>query len=141
MSDILPKPFTREGLLALLEKHLSHIKKLSIKEEDHAGPGSSVHSSLSHLASPNRSQTQASSPATWATNSPNVGHGGIVQPASATDDTFPVGALGAPLQTPNGLAYVPQVAGQRRPLDMGDEPVGGSKRQHTLYGGSGMRIR
>jgi osomolarity two-component system response regulator SKN7 len=27
MNDVLPKPFTKEGLLAMLEKHLSYIKK------------------------------------------------------------------------------------------------------------------
>lgn len=29
MNDVLPKPFTKEGLLAMLEKHLSHLKKSS----------------------------------------------------------------------------------------------------------------
>ncbi len=27
MNDVLPKPFTKEGLLNMLEKHLSHLKK------------------------------------------------------------------------------------------------------------------
>lgn len=27
MNDVLPKPFTKEGLLQMLEKHLSHLKK------------------------------------------------------------------------------------------------------------------
>lgn len=27
MNDVLPKPFTKEGLLSMLEKHLSHLKK------------------------------------------------------------------------------------------------------------------
>ena len=28
MNDVLPKPFTKEGLLHMLEKHLGHLKKL-----------------------------------------------------------------------------------------------------------------
>ena len=28
MNDVLPKPFTKEGLLNMLEKHLGHLKKL-----------------------------------------------------------------------------------------------------------------
>ena len=28
MNDVLPKPFTKEGLLNMLEKHLSHLKKM-----------------------------------------------------------------------------------------------------------------
>lgn len=27
MNDILPKPFKKEGLLSMLEKHLSHLKE------------------------------------------------------------------------------------------------------------------
>lgn len=27
MNDVLPKPFTKEGLLSMLDKHLSHLKK------------------------------------------------------------------------------------------------------------------
>lgn len=27
MNDVLPKPFTKEGLLNMLEKHLAHLKK------------------------------------------------------------------------------------------------------------------
>ena len=27
MNDVLPKPFTKEGLLHMLEKHLPHLKK------------------------------------------------------------------------------------------------------------------
>jgi len=34
MNDVLPKPFTKEGLLSMLEKHLSHLKKSS-----HPGSG------------------------------------------------------------------------------------------------------
>ena len=28
MNDVLPKPFTKEGLLSMLEKHLGHLKRL-----------------------------------------------------------------------------------------------------------------
>jgi hypothetical protein len=125
MSDILPKPFTREGLLQLLEKHLPHLKKSTlIKDEEHP---------LNALPSPNRTPSTS----TWTTsNSPNV---------SQHDTTF--GVLGGSVldnpmfgsQTglnPNGLAYVPAQAmtGQRRPLELGDEGIGGGGKRLQMYG-------
>ena len=46
MNDVLPKPFTREGLLNMLDKHLGHLKKMN-DGLDHmpAHPGSSVNQS------------------------------------------------------------------------------------------------
>ena len=64
MNDVLPKPFTKEGLLSMLEKHLSHLKK--------SVPG------MEHIISNNISSRQsqslkdeespANSPATLSTN-------------------------------------------------------------------------
>lgn len=52
MNDVLPKPFTKEGLMAMLDKHLAHLKKgyvesashhttrHALKEEDSSSKGS-----------------------------------------------------------------------------------------------------
>ena len=79
MNDVLPKPFTKEGLLNMLEKHLSHLKKQPPPSIDPMGappaPISRASRSLKTEDSP------ATSPATsnnW--NSPNNLSG--VSPAS-----------------------------------------------------------
>ena len=66
MNDVLPKPFTKEGLISLLDKHLGHMKKNSghmdmgndhlannrhsLKEED--SPGRSPATLSTHWNSP-----------------------------------------------------------------------------------------
>jgi len=148
MSDILPKPFTKEGLLQLLEKHLNHLKKTpnpptldDIKHEDHH----THHTNL--LNSPQKPHTPAS---TWtSTNSPQTSntshqHQPGLSPAAHTDasdhSTYHMYA-GAPVAlNPNGLTYIappapqPQLAGQRRPLDLSDAEMANAKRQQQMYG-------
>jgi hypothetical protein len=43
MNDVLPKPFTKEGLLTLLEKHLGHLKEQKPTSQAKS-PASSWHS-------------------------------------------------------------------------------------------------
>lgn len=44
MNDVLPKPFTKEGLLNMLEKHLGHLKQMPDGMEPMVPhPGSSLH--------------------------------------------------------------------------------------------------
>ena len=48
MNDVLPKPFTKEGLLNMLEKHLGHLKHLPDGMEPMAPhTGSSIHQTSS----------------------------------------------------------------------------------------------
>ncbi len=80
MNDVLPKPFTKEGLLSMLEKHLSHLKK---------HPGGVDPMSAPPLPKGNRSlkseESPATSPATVSNwNSPNNMAG--VSPASNHPD-------------------------------------------------------
>jgi len=42
MNDVLPKPFTKEGLLSMLEKHLGHLKKHSQQTLELNPPQASV---------------------------------------------------------------------------------------------------
>lgn len=50
MDDVLPKPFTRKSLLDMLEKHLSHLKKLppGMEPPPSGGASSVPHSSTAH---------------------------------------------------------------------------------------------
>jgi osomolarity two-component system response regulator SKN7 len=83
MNDVLPKPFTKEGLLHMLEKHLAHLKK-----PGHGGieamvppPNQSTRQSLKDEESP------AKSPATTSNwNSPNQVPGVSPVASSATDE-------------------------------------------------------
>jgi osomolarity two-component system, response regulator SKN7 len=67
MNDVLPKPFTKEGLLQMLEKHLAHLKKpVAQIEPMPPQPLSATRQSLKEEESP------AKSPATTSNwNSPN----------------------------------------------------------------------
>jgi osomolarity two-component system response regulator SKN7 len=94
MNDVLPKPFTKEGLIAMLEKHLSHLKKHPIGIDPMAAPP---------LPKANRSlkseESPATSPATVSNwNSPNNLSG--VSPASnqADDSTSVYSAASYPMQ-------------------------------------------
>jgi osomolarity two-component system response regulator SKN7 len=88
MNDVLPKPFTKEGLLHMLEKHLAHLKTPSHGSMEAMVPthvqalnaGSSRHS-LKDEESP------AKSPATTSNwNSPNQVPG--VSPVASTSTTY-----------------------------------------------------
>lgn len=86
MNDVLPKPFTKEGLLSMLEKHLSHLKKPGSEIDRTGGSvGSVVHSStrqsLKEDESPKQSPALSS---TW--NSPANAHGISPAASSATDE-------------------------------------------------------
>ncbi|KAL1595215.1 kinase-regulated stress-responsive transcription factor skn7 [Paraconiothyrium brasiliense] len=79
MNDVLPKPFTKEGLLHMLEKHLAHLKKpLSHMEGGMVAPQplASTRQVLKEEESP------AKSPATASWNSPAPVPG--VSPVAAT---------------------------------------------------------
>ena len=62
MNDVLPKPFTKEGLLNMLEKHLGHLKKLpeGIEHTPHLG-GPSIAPSAGHSLKDETSPSQSPS--------------------------------------------------------------------------------
>lgn len=66
MNDVLPKPFTKEGLLSMLEKHLGHLKKNPPGLDSMPPPLNSAKRSLKSEDSPATSPATASN---W--NSPN----------------------------------------------------------------------
>ncbi|KAF2000525.1 heat shock transcription factor 2, partial [Amniculicola lignicola CBS 123094] len=68
MNDVLPKPFTKEGLLAMLEKHLAHLKKPLAQIDGMVAPQplATTRQVLKEEESPAKSPATASN---W--NSPN----------------------------------------------------------------------
>ena len=88
MNDVLPKPFTKEGLLTMLEKHLGHLKA-SNKEGDEANQ-EQLHQGPTR--SPNKEDSSAmKSPAnsSWA---PSPTH--LVSPTTHTMNNDYMNALG-----------------------------------------------
>jgi len=153
MNDVLPKPFTKEGLLAMLEKHLSHLKKQSAGMEHMPPPLHSAKRSLKGDDSPVTSPATASA---W--NSPNqlVGNspGGGGMPDDAYMAPSPYAPQGLPQQVyatapPGALAMPPRqgpsMVGppQRRGINEisgGPEMAGDAKR--PMYGpGPGMPMQ
>ena len=82
MNDVLPKPFTKEGLLSMLEKHLGHLKKMPngmdpmVPHSASSLPQNSATQSLKDESSPNQSPSTISnwqSPGTFPGISPTTG--------------------------------------------------------------------
>ena len=71
MNDVLPKPFTKEGLLNMLEKHLAHLKKMPDTLDMVPNTASTIaHNSNAHSIKDEGSQ--GNSPSTISNwNSPN----------------------------------------------------------------------
>lgn len=105
MNDVLPKPFTKEGLLSMLEKHLTHLKKQPPGLEIMPPPLNSARKSLKSEDSP------ATSPATGSTwNSPNQLTGGSPSTSNLAEDPYltnqPYGPAG--MQPGPQHVYAPQ---------------------------------
>ena len=89
MNDVLPKPFTKEGLLNMLEKHLVHLKKMPegmdmVPNTASTMAGSSTAHSLKEESPPGHSPSTVST----AWHSP-AGHFQGVSPASSTHPPHP----------------------------------------------------
>jgi osomolarity two-component system, response regulator SKN7 len=83
MNDVLPKPFTKEGMLRTLEKHLAHFKKDYVppqqsQHEDHfANPSSALNLNMSHMPASQgikeeSSSVKSGSPSTSSWHSPST---------------------------------------------------------------------
>ncbi|KAM0719035.1 hypothetical protein Q7P37_004940 [Cladosporium fusiforme] len=164
MNDVLPKPFTKEGLLSMLEKHLGHLKKhpQQALEMNPPQPGASAKRSYRSDDSP------ATSPATVSNwNSPgNIG----VSPASAhAEDPYlhavhnnagpgptqygipnqggmPPPSVQAPMYAgppPGGLGPRPPQQQHRRGISemSGGPPDMGDAKRQQLYGGPSQHLQ
>ncbi|KAL8820692.1 MAG: hypothetical protein Q9223_001148 [Gallowayella weberi] len=152
MNDVLPKPFTKEGLLSMLEKHLGHLKKIA-NGLDAMAPHSassmaqtSAAQSLKDTSSPNQSPSTISnwhSPGTFQGISPTTAganpfmqhmHPAAGYPMDQSQLQFqqPHIPLGAPRQTPH----------RRQISDMtgGEEVNNDAKRQRMFAQQSAMAM-
>ncbi|KAF1985380.1 hypothetical protein K402DRAFT_413249 [Aulographum hederae CBS 113979] len=150
MNDVLPKPFTKEGLLLMLEKHLAHLKKGGPTMDAMGAPTgppiqhASARTSLKEDDSPGKSEATASN---WASPSqmPGVSPVGSEEFMQHHVQGHP-GAYGIP--TPGGMPFNPQhqvplgqraQQGHRRQIsDISgpEDPAQAAKRQQIRKGGS-----
>lgn len=155
MNDVLPKPFTKEGLLQMLEKHLAHLKKTSAHLQPDGmvapQPLSTARQILKEEDSP------AKSPATTWANSPNQIPGVSPVGSSVTDEymqavhanasgyapaaQMPANMYNASPQMAMQSAQARQHAGHRRQISDisgGDDMNNPAKRQQAMYGNGVM---
>ena len=141
MNDVLPKPFTKEGLLSMLEKHLGHLKRLADGIDPISAqqtiPPASVGTSLKDENSP------ADSPSTMS-NWQSPGHfSGISPTQSATSHSYlqPLSAGGyshdqsplsyQPPHTP--LSGPPSMHHRRQISEMGPDDIGNDQKRPRVY--------
>lgn len=145
MNDVLPKPFTKEGLLQMLEKHLGHLKKVPEGMEamtPHPAssmPQSSATQSLKDESSPNQSPSTISnwqSPGQFSGISPThaAPPNHFMQPAQPS---APYGIDQSPLQyqppqTPLSQPRQPQHRRQISEISGSDDLSVESKRQRMF---------
>ena len=85
MNDVLPKPFTKEGLLAMLEKHLSHLKKQRAGIDAMSAPPAPLPAGPKRILK--TEDSPATSPATVSNwNSPNNFSAGVSPASNQTDE-------------------------------------------------------
>lgn len=160
MNDVLPKPFTKEGLLNMLEKHLGHLKKQPPGMEAMvAPPPSNMSSAKRSLKSEDSPVTSPATNSNW--NSPGGQHTGVSPAGSTVQEdpymqavhnnagpapfgvqapiqpqpmyqTSPSGPMAAPPRQPNG----PIQAQHRRgisDISGGAADVGGNAKRQQMY--------
>jgi osomolarity two-component system response regulator SKN7 len=151
MNDILPKPFTKEGLLQMLEKHLFHLKKPGhldpLSQPSPAAPVSAMtlpgvraglQTSVKEEESPQKSPATVS---TWHSPAHSTVHGMSPVGSTHADDyslsmpPHPAVATGGPVygmpqQPPPGSVHVLSPVGQMGPNGMQYTPPGQPHRRH-----------
>ena len=143
MNDVLPKPFTKEGLLNMLEKHLGHLKKIPDGMEHVPQHSGISHTQASAAQSTEEEFSPHESPSAVGNWQSTAQFNGISPTNSLPSQQFatpmaPPGAYGMdtspmqyqPPQTPLS-APARQQHHRRRISDMteGDDPMNDSKRQ------------
>lgn len=146
MNDVLPKPFTKESLLAMLEKHLAHLKKPMSGMEGMVPPQpqalNSARQSLKEEESP------AKSPATGSNwNSPNQLPG--VSPVNSTmTDEYMNSVSGHPgpygvspgMGGPSGMNQYGGPSQMHRPPQQQQQSQHGHRRQISDITGGGEEM-
>ena len=131
MNDVLPKPFTKEGMLRTLEKHLAHFKKDYIHPQQGGHPDNFAnsnpslninmsHTSATHSLKEEPSPAKSGSPSTSSWHSPStVG----TSPTQQTNQgyvqmqTNPGGQyMMTPTHSSAGAGYLTQPPGSAMPM-------------------------
>jgi osomolarity two-component system response regulator SKN7 len=166
MNDILPKPFTKEGLLQILEKHLFHLKKPSLVDPlTRPSPAPAVSAITlpggrgAHVKDEDSPQKSPATMSNW--HSPNNITGMSPAGSAHTDDYassmgvpghHPVAVYGLSPHAvtqlgPNGIPYTPTGPPRRHIGEIsGGEDVAMSAKRQQMYappmgqlGGMGRR--
>lgn len=120
MNDVLPKPFTKEGLINMLDKHLSHLKK-SATGNDPMGPPVALGNALAKQAMKTEDSPITSPGVIPSWNSPS----------QATADEYTTGTVLAPIQT----GSYPMSANSLQPspsaLTFASSPTGSTRMQQS----------
>ena len=142
MNDVLPKPFTKEGLLNMLEKHLSHLKHMPDGMESMAPhPGSSIQQSSTAQSLKDES-SPAQSPSTVSNWQSPGQFPGISPTQAAAPHQFmhpmqaAYGQEQAPVQfqTPHTPLGVPRQMQQRRQIsEIGGEDMSSDTKRQRMY--------
>ncbi|KAJ4375003.1 kinase-regulated stress-responsive transcription factor skn7 [Neocucurbitaria cava] len=146
MNDVLPKPFTKEGLLHMLEKHLVHLKKPLAGGEGMAAPQPVQ---IARQLVLKEEDSPAKSPATVSNwNSPNQMPGVSPVGSNVTDEYAqamqgqPVqhpGAYGVnPMQANMGYNTSPQMQLQARQQQQQQPPAGHRRQISDISGGDDL---
>ena len=104
MNDVLPKPFTKEGLLHMLEKHLVHLKKPLTQVDGLAAPQPVQ---IARQLVLKDEDSPAKSPVTGSTwNSPNP-MTGVSPVGSSVTEEYAQALQGQPVQHPGAYGVNP----------------------------------
>lgn len=143
MNDVLPKPFTKEGLLNMLEKHLGHLKRMPDGMEPmQPHPGSAIaQNSAGHSLKDETSPTQ--SPSTISNWQSPGQFPGISPTAQSHQYVQPLHSAGAysqehsPIQyqslhTPLG-AQRPMTQHRRQISEIGVDDISNDPKRQRMY--------
>jgi osomolarity two-component system response regulator SKN7 len=145
MNDVLPKPFTKEGLLHMLEKHLVHLKK-PINQSDAMAAPQPVQ--IARQLVLKEEDSPAKSPQTVSNwNSPSQ-MPGVSPVGSAVPDDFAQAMQGQPVQHPGaygvnpmqssmGYSTSPHMQMQGRPQQP-QQPAGHRRQVSEMSGGDDL---
>ncbi|KAL8969405.1 MAG: hypothetical protein Q9183_002010 [Haloplaca sp. 2 TL-2023] len=144
MNDVLPKPFTKEGLLSMLEKHLDHLKKMPdgmesmVPQSASSITHTSAAQSLKDDASPNQSPSTVStwqSPAQFQGVSPTTAGPNLFMQPMHPGATYGMDPSQMQFQQPHTPLSAPRQPPHRRPISDvagGDEANSDTKRQRMF---------
>ncbi|KAG8529315.1 uncharacterized protein KY384_005951 [Bacidia gigantensis] len=142
MNDVLPKPFTKEGLLSMLDKHLGHLKRMPDGMEPMPNPPpipqSSVGTSLKEENSPADSPSTMSN---WQSPGPYSGISPI-QGASSQSFMQPLHSASAYSSDQSPMSYQPphtpiggqpQMPHRRQISELGPDEISSDQKRQRVY--------